>query len=75
MRKHGLACDNLVAADVVTADGQMLHVSGDEHPDLFWALRGGGGNFGIVTAFEYQLHPVSTVLAGALVCPASGQPR
>ena len=69
MRKHGLACDNLVAADVVTADGQMLHVSGDEHPDLFWALRGGGGNFGIVTAFEYQLHPVSTVLAGALVCP------
>jgi FAD/FMN-containing dehydrogenase len=69
MRKHGLACDNLVAADVVTADGQMLHVSGDEHPDLFWGLRGGGGNFGIVTAFEYQLHPVSTVLAGALVCP------
>jgi FAD/FMN-containing dehydrogenase len=69
MRKHGLACDNLIAADVIAADGQLLHVSGEEHPELFWALRGGGGNFGVVTAFEYQLHPVSTVLAGALICP------
>jgi FAD/FMN-containing dehydrogenase len=70
-RKYGLTCDNLLSADVVTADGQFLRVSHEEHADLFWGIRGGGGNFGIVTSFEYQLHPVGPqVLAGALVHPA-----
>src|ERR671916_1391398 len=67
--EHGLACDNVIAAEVVTADGQLLQVSQDEHPDLFWALRGGGGNFGVVTSFVYQLHPVGPVLAGAISYP------
>jgi FAD/FMN-containing dehydrogenase len=58
MRKHGLTVDNLLAANVVTANGDMLRVSDDEHPDLFWALRGGGGNFGVVTSFDFRLHPV-----------------
>jgi FAD/FMN-containing dehydrogenase len=69
MRKHGLACDNLVAAEIVTADGVWLRASADEHPELFWGLRGGGGNFGIVTSFEFRLHPVSTILGGALLFP------
>jgi FAD binding domain/Berberine and berberine like len=67
MRKHGMACDNLVGADVVTAAGELVHASADDHPELYWALRGGGGNFGVVTALEYQLHPISTILGGALL--------
>ncbi len=68
-RKLGLVVDNLLSADVVTADGQFLTASADENQDLFWGLRGGSGNFGIVTSFEYQLHPVSTLLAGMVIYP------
>jgi FAD/FMN-containing dehydrogenase len=65
MRKHGLTVDNLVDAEVVTAEGEIIRASADDHPDLFWALRGGGGNFGVVTAFRFALHPVGpTVIAG-----------
>jgi hypothetical protein len=67
--KYGLACDNVLAADVVTANGELLTVSSVEHEDLYWALRGGGGNFGVVTSLTYQLHPVTTVLAGGLTFP------
>jgi FAD/FMN-containing dehydrogenase len=59
-RKHGLTCDNVVAYTLVTAEGEVLKVSAEERPDLFWGLRGGGGNFGIVTEFEFRLHPVGT---------------
>ena len=71
VRKYGLACDNLLAVDVVTADGRLRRATSDEHRDLFWALRGGGGNFGVVTAFQYRLHEVSTVLAGLVIHPRS----
>jgi FAD/FMN-containing dehydrogenase len=74
MRRFGLTCDNLLAADLVTADGQLRKVSATENEDLFWGIRGGGGNFGIVTSFEYRLHPVGpTVLGGLILHPLSAE--
>ena len=71
-RKHGLTADNLISADLVTASGEYLRVSEEENPDLFWGIRGGGGNFGIVTSFEFQLHPIGPeVLSGLIVHPFS----
>ena len=70
MAKHGLTVDNLLSVELVTADGAVLTASEDEHADLFWALRGGGGNFGVVTSFEYRLHPIGpTVIGGTIVYP------
>ena len=71
VRKYGLTIDQLLAAEVVTADGQQIYTDSQSHPDLFWALRGGGGNFGIVTRFKYQLHPVDQVFGGMLILPAT----
>jgi FAD/FMN-containing dehydrogenase len=67
MGKHGFACDNLLSADVVTADGTLVTARSDEHSDLLWALKGGGGNFGVVTSLEYQLHPVGPLVLGGMV--------
>lgn len=69
MRNYGLASDNLTSVDIVTADGQLRVASEEENPDLFWAVRGGGGNFGVVTSMEFQLHPVSMVLGGMIAHP------
>ncbi len=71
VRKHGLTIDDLLAAEIVTADGQILQVDADTHPDLFWAIRGGGGNFGVVTRFQFRLHEVGTVVGGMLMLPAA----
>jgi hypothetical protein len=76
MRKHGLTVDNLLAASIVTADGDMLRASASENTDMFWALRGGGGNFGVVTSFEFRLHAVGPmVLAGPVIWDASDAPE
>ncbi|HEX6338042.1 MAG TPA: FAD-binding oxidoreductase [Jiangellaceae bacterium] len=76
MRKFGLTIDNLLSCDVVTAEGELVTASEDENPDLFWGLRGGGGNFGIVTSFEFRLHPLGPdVLAGMLAWPMSVAPQ
>jgi FAD/FMN-containing dehydrogenase len=75
-RKFGMTIDNLVAADVVTVDGDLVRASADENPDLFWAIRGGGGNFGVVTAFEFGLHPIGPeVMSGLLVHPFERAPE
>ncbi len=74
MRTHGLAVDNLSSTRIVTADGEALAVNEAEHPELFWALRGGGGNFGVVTSFEFALHPRGPVLAGPLAWPLEEAP-
>lgn len=70
-RRHGLTIDNLLGVEIVTAEGQLIRASAEEHPELFWAVRGGGGNFGIVTRFELRTHPIGTVLGGAMVLPAT----
>jgi len=71
VRKHGLTIDDLLAAEIVTADGQLLRVDAETHPDLFWALRGGGGNFGVATRFQFRLHQVGTIVGGMLLLPAT----
>ena len=71
VRKHGLTIDDLLAADVVTADGQLLRADAETHPDLFWAIRGGGGNFGVATRFHLRLHDLSTMVGGMLMLPAT----
>lgn len=70
-RKHGLTIDSLLAAEVVTADGEILHVDDENHPDLFWGLRGGGGNFGVATRLKFRLHEIDTVVGGILFLPAT----
>ena len=71
VRKYGLTIDDLLAADVVTADGQLLRVDAETHPDLFWAIRGGGGNFGVATRFQFRLHELATIVGGMLFLPAT----
>ena len=73
VRKHGLTIDSLLAADVVTADGELLRVDAQHHPDLFWAIRGGGGNFGVATRFRFKLHPLESTVGGMLILPATAE--
>jgi FAD/FMN-containing dehydrogenase len=75
MGKHGLALDNLLSVELVTAEGKVSRASKEEAPDLFWALRGGGGNFGVATSFEYQLHPVGPTVMGGLIAYPFEQAR
>jgi hypothetical protein len=71
VRKYGLTIDDLLAAEIVTAIGDLLHVDADSHPDLFWAIRGGGGNFGVATRFKFRLHDVGSIYGGMLFLPAT----
>jgi FAD/FMN-containing dehydrogenase len=71
VRKHGMAIDNLIAAEIVTADGELLRVDAEHHSDLFWAIRGGGGNYGVVTRFQFRLQPLDGIVGGMLVLPAT----
>ncbi len=71
VRLHGLAIDNLLAAEIVTADGQQLYTDAETHSDLFWAIRGGGGNFGVATRFKFRLHPLDNIVGGMLILPAT----
>jgi FAD/FMN-containing dehydrogenase len=73
VRQFGLTIDSLLAADVVTADGELVRTDADNHPDLFWAIRGGGGNFGVLTRMQFRLHPVGTMFGGMLVLPATAE--
>jgi FAD/FMN-containing dehydrogenase/pimeloyl-ACP methyl ester carboxylesterase len=73
VRKHGLTIDDLLAAEIVTADGQLLRADAETHPDLFWAIRGGGGNFGVATRFHFRLHQVGTIVGGILMLPATAE--
>jgi FAD/FMN-containing dehydrogenase len=74
MAKYGLAADNLLAVELVTADGEVVDVDAESHPDLLWALRGGGGNFGVATAFTYRLHPLETIVGGLIAHPIDAAP-
>jgi FAD/FMN-containing dehydrogenase len=71
VRKHGMTIDDLLAAEVVTADGELLRVDAENHPDLFWAIRGGGGNFGVATRLQLRLHEIGTIVGGPLILPAT----
>ena len=73
VRTHGLTIDNLLAAELVTADGQLLQVDADQHPELFWAIRGGGGNFGVATRLKFRLHPLDGIVGGMLLLPATAR--
>ena len=73
VRKHGLTIDSLLAAELVTADGQILEIDDERHPDLFWAIRGGGGNFGVATRLKFRLHPLGGIVGGMLLLPATAQ--
>ena len=73
VRKHGLTIDSLLAADIVTADGELVRADAQHHPDLFWAIRGGGGNFGVATRFQFRLHPLESTVGGMLILPATAE--
>src|SRR6476619_1029729 len=75
MSKYGLALDNLISIELVTADGEVAHACADQHPDLFWGLRGGGGNFGVATSLEYRLYPVGPTITGGLIAYPFDQAR
>jgi FAD/FMN-containing dehydrogenase len=73
VRRHGLTIDNLLAAELVTADGRVVHTDADTHPELFWAIRGGGGNFGVATRLKFRLHPLPSIVGGMLLLPGSAE--